>query len=291
MVKFYMKKSLFILLSAIISTPMFAKLNVIVSIQPQMEFVKKIGGEHINTTLMVLPGKSPHTYEPKPQQMIEVSKADLYLAIGLEFENVWLPKFSSQNSTLKIIDISKDINRSAMESEHNHIHEEEHKKENALDPHIWVDPIHVKTIAKNIFKALSSLDKKNSDYYQKNLDTYIKELDKLDEEIKEILKEVPKDTKFMVFHPSWGYFAKRYSLKQIAIEVEGKTPKPKEIIEILKEAKEEKIKAIFTQPEFSDKSARIISKELKIEVFKTSHLAKEWSENLKNLAKAIAKSR
>ena len=283
-----MKKSLFILLSVIIFTPAFSKVNIIVSIQPQMEFVQKIGGDKVETTLMVLPGKSPHTYEPKPQQMIEVSKADIYLSIGVEFEKVWLPKFKSQNRNLRINDISKDINRTAMQNKdtkngHGHNHE-------ALDPHIWVDPLNVKQIAKNIFTALSSVDSNNSDYYKKNLNSYIKELDALDREIKEILKDTPKDTKFMVFHPSWGYFAKRYDLKQLAIEVEGKSPKPREIVQILKEAKKEKIKTIFTQPEFSDKAAKTIAHELKIKVVKTSPLAKDWANNLKNLANAIAKS-
>jgi len=283
-----MKKSLFILLSVIIFTPAFSKVNVIVSIQPQMEFVKKIGGDKIEVTLMVLPGKSPHTYEPKPQQMIEVSKADIYLSIGVEFEKVWLPKFKSQNRNLRIIDISKDINRTAMQSKdtknsHAHSHE-------ALDPHIWVDPLNVKQIAKNISTALSSLDSNNSNYYKKNLNNYIKELDTLDKEIREILKETHKNTKFMVFHPSWGYFAKRYGLEQLTIEVEGKSPKPREIVQILKEAKKEKIKVIFTQPEFSDKAAKTIANELKIKVVKTSPLAKKWANNLKNLAKNIAKS-
>ena len=92
----------------------------------------------------------------------------------------------------------------------------------------------------------------------------------------------------MVFHPSWGYFAQAYNLKQIAVEVEGKAPKPKELIHLLKEAKEEKVKAIFTQPEFSDTVAKIIAKELQIPVVKVSPLAANWSENLINIAKVIA---
>jgi zinc transport system substrate-binding protein len=284
-----MKKSLFILLSVLLWTPAFSKLNIIVSIQPQMEFVKKIGGEHINPTLMVLAGKSPHNYEPKPLQMIEVSNASLYLAIDVEFEKVWLPKFKSQNSHLKVVDISKDINKTSINKGKHHKHEYEHK--DGLDPHIWVDPINVKIIARNIADALCAIDSNNSDDYQKNLEHYLGELDMLDSEIKEILEKTPKNSKFMVFHPSWGYFAREYGLEQIAIEVEGKSPKPKEIIAILKEAKKEKIKAIFTQPEFSDKSARIIANELKIEVIKTSPLAKDWAKNLKNLAKAIVNGR
>ena len=286
-----MKKSLFILLYVIISAPLFAKLNVIVSIQPQMEFVQKIGGEKIQTTLMVLPGKSPHTYEPKPLQMIEISKADLYLSIGVEFEKVWLPKFNAQNKNLLIKNISKDINKTAMQHrDKKEKHEDGHNHE-ALDPHIWVDPINVKQIAQNIFEALSSVDINNSAFYQTNLNNYIKELDSVDKEIKEILKKTPKDTKFMVFHPSWGYFAKRYDLEQLSIEVEGKSPKPREIVEILKEAKKEKISAIFTQPEFSDKAAKTIANELEIKVIKTSPLAKDWAINLKILAKAIAEGK
>jgi len=288
MIKFRMKKSLFILLFVIISTPLFAKLNIIVSIQPQIEFVKKIGGDKVDVTLMVATGKSPHTYEPKPLQMIKVSKANLYLSIGVEFEKVWLPKFKAQNKNLLIEDISKDINRTKMVNKHSH-HKSKNKKYISLDPHIWVDPIKVKAIAKNITKILSSVDSNNSSYYKKNLDSFLKEIDRTDQEIKEILKNIPKNTKFMVFHPSWGYFAKRYGLIQLPIEIEGKSPKPREIIDILKEAKRENIKAIFTQLEFSDKASRTIANELKIEVIKTSPLAKRWAENLKKLAKAIAK--
>ena len=280
-----MKKLLFILLSLLVTSSAFAKLNIIVSIQPQLEFVSKIGGDKIETSLMVLPGNSPHTYEPKPSQMIAVSRANLYLAIGVEFEKVWLDKFKNQNQKLIVKDITKDINRTAMKS----YHHSRNRDKIALDPHIWVDPINVKQIARNIFEVLSKLDTKDRSFYKKRLDIYLKELDQLDIEIKEILKETPKETKFMVFHPSWGYFAKRYNLKQLAIEVEGKKPKPKQLINIIKEAKEEQVKVIFAQPEFSDEVARTIANSLDIEIIKTSPLAKGWAENLKNLAKAIAK--
>ncbi|MCH9740743.1 MAG: zinc ABC transporter substrate-binding protein [Epsilonproteobacteria bacterium] len=282
-----MKKSLFILLSIFITTSAFAKLNVIVSIQPQLEFVNKIGGDKINTSLMVLPGNSPHTYEPKPSQMKAISQADLYLSIGVEFEKVWLAKFSNQNKNLIINDISKDVKKMAMESHHHHgakPHHEEHKR---LDPHIWVNPMNVKQIARNIYESLKVLDANNSDYYYENLKNYLKELDELNCHIKELLTKIPKDSTFMVFHPAWGYFAKEYNLHQLPIEIEGKRPKPKQLIAIIKEAKEEKVSAIFTQPEFSDASAQTIAKALSIEVVKTSPLAKDWSQNLINLAKAI----
>jgi zinc transport system substrate-binding protein len=114
------------------------------------------------------------------------------------------------------------------------------------------------------------------------------EIETTDVTIKEILKEVPLYSKFIVFHPSWGYFARDYDLTQVAIEVEGKNPKPKELVKIIQEAKEENIKIIFTQPEFSDKSATIIAKESGSKVVKISPMSADWSQNLINMAKAIA---
>ena len=92
----------------------------------------------------------------------------------------------------------------------------------------------------------------------------------------------------MVFHPSWGYFAHAYGLKQMAVEIEGKSPKPKEMVMLIKEAREEKIQAIFTQPEFSDSMAKVMASELHIKVIKVSPLAENWSENLLKIANAIA---
>ncbi|HHH51395.1 MAG TPA: zinc ABC transporter substrate-binding protein [Campylobacterales bacterium] len=276
-----MKRLIFI--SLLITNWTFAKLNVVVSIQPELEFVNKIGGDKVETTLMVLAGKSPHTYEPKPSQMKAISHANLYLSIGVEFEKVWLNRFKDQNPNLKISDISKGINKTAMvESVHHHEHEE------GLDPHIWTDPINVKTIARNIYSALSQADINNSNYYKKNLDKYLVELDQLDKNITNILKDIPKGSSVMVFHPALGYFLRRYHLKQLPIEIEGKAPKPRVLIQIIKKAKKQKVKAIFTQPEFSDKSAQIIAKELNIRVIKTSPLARDWEENLIKLARDIA---
>ena len=275
-----MKKLLLILL---LTTLTFASTNVVVSIVPQEVFVKKIGGEKVDVMVMVKAGSSPHTYTPKPSQMKKLSLAQLYLAIGVEFEEIWLSKFANQNKNLLIIDSSMGTKKEKLDSKNHHEHEHDE-----LDPHVWVDPQNVKVIAKNIFDALVKVDANNTEYYKKNYEAYLKELDTLDQEIETILKDVPKGSTFMVFHPSWGYFAKRYGLKQLAVEVEGKAPKMRTLVQIIKKAKKEKVHAIFTQPEFSDKASQNIARNLKIPVIKASPLAKDWAENLKKLAKAIA---
>ena len=276
-----------LLLIALFSGILFAKVNVIVSIVPQKVFVKKIGGDNVEVTVMVQSGSSPHNYTPKTSQMKKLSHAALYLGIGVEFEEVWLSKFANQNKNLKIFNVALNLQKQTMEGEEHHQCKSLHHHHDELDPHVWVDPQNVKIIAKNIYEALVSVDANNSTFYKKNYEAYLTELDELDNEIKTILKETPKNTTFMVFHPAWGYFAKRYGLTQLAVEVEGKEPKMKALVEIIKEAKKANVQAIFTQPEFSDKASQNIARNLKVPVVKASTLAENWAENLKNLAKAI----
>ncbi len=279
-----MKKFLF-LLFILFTSLAFAKPIVIVSILPQKTFVQKIAKDMADITLMVEPGNSPHSYEPKSSQMIAVSKADIYFSIGVEFENVWLEKIKSQNPNLKFINLSDNISKIAIKH-HTHHHKENHDSQ--PDPHIWTSPKNVEIMAYSICKALVSIDPKNENSYRSNLDDFIREIRDTDAQIKEILKKTEPKTKFMVFHPSWGYFANEYNLAQRAVEVEGKEPKPKEIIKVINEAKKENIKVIFVQPEFSDKSAQIIAKEAGVVVKKISPLNPDWSQNLIDMAKAIA---
>jgi zinc transport system substrate-binding protein len=279
-----MKKITLLLL--LLNTYIFSNINAIVSILPQQTFLKAIGGDKVNITLMVQPGNSPHTYEPKPSQMMAVAKADIYFAIDVEFEQVWLPKFQNLNSQMNIIDIADGVEKMQMvQVHHGHEAHDEHKGE---DPHIWTTPKNVEIITKNICNALINIDKTNADYYKANLETFLNSIKQTDSQIKKILSTLKQSRTFMVFHPSWGYFAKEYNLTQIAVEVEGKSPKPRELVKLIKEAKEQKVKAIFTQPEFSDSSAKIIANELHIPVVKVSPMAPNWSENLINIAKTIA---
>jgi len=279
-----MKKIITLLLLS--TTYIFSNINAVVSIAPELTFVKAIGGDKIDVSLMVQVGNSPHTYEPKPSQMTAIAKADLYFAIDVEFEHVWLPKFHSLNEKMQIIDLADGVTK--IEMAHGHHAHETHDEHDGKDPHIWTSPANVKVIAQNIYKALSTIDSTNTKYYENNLNRFLTKIDNTDKQIKELLSTLKSSRKFMVFHPSWGYFAKAYNLEQIAVEVEGKSPKPRELVHLIKEAKEEKVSAIITQPEFSDASAKVIANELHIPVVKISPMAKNWSDTLIFMAKTVA---
>ena len=258
------------------------EIQVTVSILPQKYFVEKIGGDPVKVNVMVMPGEFPHTYEPKPRQMVDLSKSKVYFAIGVPFERAWLARFVSVNSSMAVIHTEAGIERLPM-VEHHHEGETRHTEDEMKDPHIWLSPPLVKIQALTILGALQQVDPVNSSTYEANYKDFIAEIDLLHAGLENTFSG-KEGTPFMVFHPSWGYFAKAYRLKQVPIEVEGKDPKPAQLMEIIKYAKLHGIKVIFVQPQFSTRSADLVAKEIGGKVVSIDPLAFNWAENLRKVA-------
>ena len=291
-----MKRILFLFIAAF-TILNAAKQELTVSISPQKYFVQKIVKDKFDINVMVKPGASPHTYEPKSSQMKSLSNSKIYFYTGVSFENAWLDKFKLSAKNTIFVDTAVGIEKLAMEAhshegeEHNeHKDEAKHDHENeALDPHIWLDPILVKIQAKNIYDAIVKIDSQNSDFYKTNYEEFLKELDLINNELETILKPY-ENRAFMVFHPSWGYFAKRYNLEQISVEVEGKEPKPNELVELIKDAKIHDIKIVFVSPQFSQKTAKTISSSINAKVVSIDALDENWASSILSTAKEIANS-
>lgn len=320
-----MKKILSILCLGAIS--IWAKPTITVTIQPQGYFVKQIAQDTLEVNVMVPPNSEPHSYEPKPQQMKALEKSDIYFTIGLSEEDRWIEKFKKTYPNLNVVPTDKGIEKIAM-AKHSHHHDKhehhdhdhskhehhdhdhhnhdhgthehhdheghDHAKEHGhhhpkLDPHIWVDPISAKIIAENITNELIKKYPKNSDLYKANLKKFEEKCDKLDTFIKSSLKDI-KHREFIVYHPSWGYYAKQYNLKQIPVEVEGKEPKIKDLAELIEEAKEHHVKVIFVQPNFSQKSARLVAEATNSKVVSIDHLSADWENELKKTTEAFKES-
>lgn len=267
-------------------------MTVFASIQPQAFFIERIGGERVAVQAMVQPGHSPATYEPTPRQMADLSRARLYFRIGVAFENSFLRKISSTMDTLRIIDTRHGVPMRTMashvhgEADHHH-HWHPHSEHTAMtDPHIWLDPNRVKIQAQTIADALSQADPAGKETYSKNLAAFITELDDLDGKIRQILEPVTGRT-FMVFHPSWGYFADAYGLRQEPIEFEGKDPSARHLAQIIDTARSENIKVIFVQPQFSRSKADAVAAAINGTVLTIDPLARNYIENLESAARAI----
>jgi zinc transport system substrate-binding protein len=270
------------------------QLPVFVSIAPQKYFVQQIGKDLVTVKVMVPPGADPHAFEPKPSQMADLSKTRVYFAIGIPFEHIWLKKIAATNPGMTVVHTDKGIEKIPMAAHHHdekeahHEEGEAHHEEDShghreLDPHIWLSPPLVKIQARTIMSALQKMDPAHRATYQKNYQEFSTQIDRLDNALKAIFAD-KKGLPFMVFHPSWGYFARAYGLKQMAVEIEGKDPKPAQLKELIEHAKEEGIQVIFVQPQFSAKSAQLVAREIGGRVAVADPLAEDWLANLRRVA-------
>ncbi len=250
-------------------------IKVTVTILPQKEFVERVAGDNAEVFVLIPPGASPHSYEPTPSDLAEVSESDVYVIMGsgIEFELLWLEKIRKLNPGMVIIDSSAGIMPE--------------NSGDAPDPHIWLSPKNAIAITENIRSGLAGLDPENAEYYRENADSYISELAILDEEISGTI-ESSGTRAIMVSHPAWTYFARDYGLEQIAISEGGKEPTPAGIRYMIEEADKNGIKVIFVSPEFSDSDAKAIANEIGGSVAVADPLAKDYIENMKKVSKAFS---
>lgn len=275
-------KSIFLLAIGLVCG--FAKPLVSVSVPPQKYFVEKIAANTLDINVIIPAGVDEHNFDFKPATMQRLEKSDIYFTIGLEFERVFADKFQSNFANLQVIDTGKDLRNLA--TSHTHKHSNSHETHSENDPHIWLDPILVKIQASTIAKALIAKYPQNKALYEANLAQFQAELDALNAEISALFKK-SKNKKFIIYHPSLAYFAARYHLVQIPVEIEGKEPKTKDLQRIVSVAKKENIKTIFVQKGFSQNAAKSLAKELKASVVELNHLSDDYSKNLLEIAKKI----
>ncbi len=277
------------------------KLAVFVSIPPQKYFVQQIGKERVDVAVMIPAGADAHVYEPKPRQMVALSEARLYFAVGVQpFEQLWLKKITVSHPNLLVVHTDQGIRKIPMEVRHhygddNHrykagVHEKgegaDRKKQQERgepDPHIWLSPPLVKMQARTILNALQEIDPAHHAVYESNYRAFATELAVLDADLKNIFAG-KQGFEFMVLHPAWGYFAQAYGLKQVPVEIEGKTPKPARLKELIELARAKNIKIIFAQPQLSSKSAGLLADEIGGQVILVDPLALNWSQNLREVA-------
>ncbi|WP_373500805.1 metal ABC transporter solute-binding protein, Zn/Mn family [Desulfococcus sp.] len=263
---------------------------VFVSILPQKYFVQQIGKDLVDVQVMVQPGASPHAYEPKPRQMADIAIARAYFAIGVSFETAWLNKISAANPGMKIVHTDDGIDKIAMAAHHGegeHPEDrhppEDHHDHGGVDPHIWLSPPLVKLQARAILAGLREIDPSHGGVYEANCRQFMADIDSLDARLKNLFSD-QQGLRFMVFHPAWGYFARAYGLTQLAVEIEGKEPKPAQLMALIKNAKENNIRVIFVQPQFSAKSAGLVAREIGGQVVRADPLAEDWTANLLDVA-------
>jgi len=244
------------------STSYAGKVTVIASIAPLADFVRQVGGERVDVKLLLPPGASPHTFEPTPRVVKEVSTADLFVKIGAGLE-FWAEKIlrASGNKRLTVVDSSSGVALIQHTDEHD-IHEL-----GGVDPHIWLDPSIAISIVSKIEKALSRVDPQGAAFYRKNAAEYKRKLSALDQDIASRVRSF-RTKEYVTFHPAWDYFSKRYGLRVSGVieEAPGKEPSPRHIATIIREIRQTGSNVVFVEPQFNPKIGEVIAKEANAKV-------------------------
>jgi zinc transport system substrate-binding protein len=220
-------------------------LNIVASFYPIYEFVKQVGGDKVSVSSLIPVGVEPHDFEPTIQQIQNAERADIVIFNGLGFEGTFLNRIQNDN----LIDTSLGANIT--------------NTDNAINPHIWLDPILVKNQVKNIEDALIKLDPTNKEYYQNNAINFTRALDSLDAYIRSTLQNCDKKD-FIAFHDAFSYFANRYGLNQHSIQ--GVSPEgevlPQRIQEIVELARDLGINIVYSEELVDPRFADVIAQEI-----------------------------
>ena len=259
-----------------------------VTIEPQRYFVEKIAGDLFQVYCVTPAGQSPETYDPTPQQMVQISRSQAYFRIGeIGFEQAWMKNLQSQNPDMRVFDLSEGMELIKNQEEEHEGEEAHHHHHGSVDPHIWTSISGAKVIAQNTCQALVKLDPENQETYQTGYQRLIGEIDSTAVEMKRLLQPLAGSA-FIIYHPTLTYFAREFGLQQLCIELDGKEPSPAQLKRLIETAAQSKAKVVFVQQEFDQKNAELIAKETGCRLVKINPLSYNWHDEMIRLATILA---
>ncbi len=246
-------------------------LLVVTTIFPLKEFGQAVSGERAKVVLLLPPGSEPHTWEPKPSDIVNVSQADLFIYVSKEMEP-WVPDFvnSVKNENLEVLVASEFLPESTGQGTLAHDDNEQNPgrdkaSERAYrDPHIWLDFSYDQIIVDTIATVLAAMDPEGATYYKKNAEEYNGKLRALDEQYRGTLTRCERKEIFLGSHAAFAFLVERYGLQQIALYgfSPNAEPTPRKMVEIVRLAKEHHAQAIYFEELVSDKLAKTIAREV-----------------------------
>jgi zinc transport system substrate-binding protein len=293
-----MKKNLILLLMVLLATACGSKQGegervLTVTIEPLRYFTEQLAGEQFRVVSMVPGGQSPETYDPTPQQLVQLSHSEAYFAIGyLGFEQTWMNRLRENAPQMQVFNLSEGI--ALIREEASAAHTDEpgaegaavHHHAQGVDPHLWNSPANAKVLVRNICRALCQLDSAHQSLYEARQNTLLQKIEATDQQIRTLLEQ-PHDHTFLIYHPALTYFARDYGLAQHCIEEAGKEPSANHLKALVDRCQADSIRVVFVQQEFDTRNAMTIAQETHTQVVPINPLNYQWEEELIRTAQAL----
>ena len=283
-----MKTFLFsLLLGLLVSTSaQSSKPTIVTSIHPLYALAQEVAGDNAEVVRLLPPGASPHTFDPTPQDVAQLSEADLIVLNGGLDEWV-LDLVDASGTNAAVLEVLSDLEFDPITGEEHDAHEgeeghgeEEHSEDehsedeqgeeteeaaddhdhSGVNPHVWLDPTLMADAVPLIAERLAEIDPENAAAYRANGEALIAELGALDAELREVLASV-QGAAFVPFHDAWPYFARHYGL-DLVVEIEpspGREPSPAYIAEALGLIERSGAKAVFSEVQLPARPAEVVA--------------------------------
>jgi len=251
------------------------KLKVVTTVYPVYEFTRQVGGDKVDVVMLIPPGAEPHDWEPTAKEIAQIKSAKLFLYHGAGLEPVGKLLTKEILGDTPATEISKGIELLTEaagpadeedEDHHEHARNQEKSQPDShhqhIDAHVWLDPVYAQQEVNNIAEALAKLDPQNREYYVKNAERFSKELAQLDQDYKAALATAARRD-IITSHAAFGYLAKRYNLKQVAIMglSPDSEPTPDRMARVVDFCREHNVNYIFFETLVSPKLSETIAKE------------------------------
>jgi zinc transport system substrate-binding protein len=250
------------------------KLIIVTTLFPLYDFARIIGGDKADVNLIIPPGVEAHSFEPKPEDALRVSKADLFVFTN-EYMEPWAAKFAGgvTNGKMRLVDSSSGVRFLRSESgSHDESHGSHkgkpHSHAEGKDPHVWLDFSNAAIMVDNIAAAIVARDPANRDYYMSNASLLRSELAKLDNDFKAGLSSCSKRVILHGGHYAFGYMSKRYGIhyeSASAVNADAE-PTPAKLIGLVRQVRAMDLKYIFSEELLSLRVSEMIAKEAGVSV-------------------------
>jgi zinc/manganese transport system substrate-binding protein len=260
-------KIIFVFLFCIGVTAVNAKKIIVVTTTSDLKSITEfIGAEKVDVSSIATGFQNPHFVDPKPSYIIKLSKAELFVTVGLDLETGWSPQLLTSSRNPKIqrgsngyVDASVGVTLLQVPSSINRGEGDIHIYGN---PHYWLDPVNAKQIAKNICDGLEKISPENTAFFEANLKAFNT---KIDLKLKEWTMKISPycGVKLIAYHNEWCYFEQRFGLKIVDFmePKPGIPPTPSQLVKIISEVKSNMIKVIISSPYFTTSSSDVVSKQ------------------------------
>lgn len=260
------KLSLLLMTFGFYSIVFAGTIKIVTTTTDMKSIAELVGGNKVSVSSIATGYQNPHFVDPKPSYIISLTKADLFVTVGLDLETGWSPSLLSSSRNKKIqkgaagyVDASAGMNLLQVPGAANRAEGDIHIFGN---PHYWLDPLNGKIIARNIVNGLERVDPANTSFYEANLQSFNS---RIDVKMKEWQSKMApfKGTKIIAYHNEWVYFETRFGL-QIVDFMEPKPgipPTPSQLVKVIKEVTANKIKVIISSPYFTTSSSDVVSKQ------------------------------